>query len=114
MTRTSGAIRAMKSGASDYLIKPLDLDEMEGVIARCLAKRRSVDGVDAPILFYLDKMLKRARLLRTQRNSDSVAEIVDRMFGERLEKAFHVYLKASEVVFLLDFLDQPERLRSVL
>lgn len=76
--------------------------------------RRSVDGVDAPILFYLDKMLKRATLLRTQRNSDSVAEIVDRMFGERLEQAFHVYLKASEVVFLLDFLDQPERLRSVL
>jgi DNA-binding NtrC family response regulator len=42
-----GAIRAMKSGASDYLIKPLDLDEMEGVIARCLAKRRSVDGVES-------------------------------------------------------------------
>jgi DNA-binding NtrC family response regulator len=42
-----GAIRAMKSGASDYLIKPLDLDEMEGVIQRCLAKRRSVDGVES-------------------------------------------------------------------
>jgi len=42
-----GAIKAMKSGASDYLIKPLDLDEMDGVIARCLAKRRSLDGVES-------------------------------------------------------------------
>ena len=42
-----GAIRSMKSGASDYLIKPLDLDEMEGVIQRCLAKRRSLDGVES-------------------------------------------------------------------
>ncbi len=39
---SSGAIRAMKSGATDYLIKPLDLDEAEGVIERCLAKQRSV------------------------------------------------------------------------
>ena len=39
-----GAIRSMKSGASDYIIKPLDLDEVEGVIERCLAKRRSLDG----------------------------------------------------------------------
>jgi len=37
-----GAIKAMKSGASDYLIKPLDLMETEEVIARCLSKRRSV------------------------------------------------------------------------
>jgi DNA-binding NtrC family response regulator len=37
-----GAIRAMKGGATDYLIKPLDLDEADGVIERCLAKRRCV------------------------------------------------------------------------
>jgi len=37
-----GAIKAMKSGASDYLIKPLDLGEAEGVIERCLAKRQSL------------------------------------------------------------------------
>jgi two-component system response regulator AtoC len=35
-----GAIKAMKSGATDYLIKPLDLDEAESVIERCLAKRQ--------------------------------------------------------------------------
>ncbi len=35
-----GAIKAMKAGATDYLVKPLDLDETESVIQRCLAKRR--------------------------------------------------------------------------
>jgi len=35
-----GAIKAMQSGATDYLVKPLDLDETRSVVQRCLAKRR--------------------------------------------------------------------------
>lgn len=34
-----GAIDAIKQGASDYLLKPLDLDEIEGVIDRCMEDR---------------------------------------------------------------------------
>jgi two-component system response regulator AtoC len=34
-----GAIDAIKDGASDYLLKPLDLDEIEGVIERCMEDR---------------------------------------------------------------------------
>ncbi len=34
------AIKAMKAGASDYLVKPLDLAETRSVVERCLAKRR--------------------------------------------------------------------------
>ncbi|HSH76677.1 MAG TPA: sigma-54 dependent transcriptional regulator [Longimicrobiales bacterium] len=37
----SGAIKAMKAGAADYLVKPLDLDETESAVERCLAKRQS-------------------------------------------------------------------------
>jgi DNA-binding NtrC family response regulator len=36
-----GAIDAIRDGASDYLLKPLDLDEIEGVIERCLGNRVS-------------------------------------------------------------------------
>ena len=36
-----GAIDAIKKGASDYLLKPLDLDEIESVIDRCMADRAS-------------------------------------------------------------------------
>lgn len=34
-----GAIDAIKDGASDYLLKPLDLEEIEGVIERCTTDR---------------------------------------------------------------------------
>ena len=36
----ASVIRAMKSGAYDYLVKPLDLDQVELVVKRCLRDRR--------------------------------------------------------------------------
>ncbi|MFC1661542.1 sigma-54-dependent transcriptional regulator [Gemmatimonadota bacterium] len=36
-----GAIDAIKDGAYDYLLKPLDLDEIEAVIERCVGDRRT-------------------------------------------------------------------------
>ena len=36
-----GAIDAIRDGASDYLLKPLDLDEIEAVIERCMEVRRA-------------------------------------------------------------------------
>ena len=36
----ASVIRAMKSGAYDYLVKPLDLDQVELVVERCLRDRR--------------------------------------------------------------------------
>jgi two-component system, NtrC family, response regulator AtoC len=43
-----GAIDAIRDGASDYLLKPLDLDEIEAVIERCMEARRArvTDTVD--------------------------------------------------------------------
>ena len=35
-----GAVAALKDGACNYLLKPLDLDEVEQVISRCLAERQ--------------------------------------------------------------------------
>jgi len=35
-----GAVEALKDGACNYLLKPLDLDEVEQVIGRCLAERQ--------------------------------------------------------------------------
>ena len=36
-----GAIDAIKDGAYDYLVKPIDLDQIEEVLERCLEDRRS-------------------------------------------------------------------------
>ena len=35
----SSAVAAMKAGAFDYLVKPLDLDHIDLVLARCLRQR---------------------------------------------------------------------------
>jgi DNA-binding NtrC family response regulator len=39
------AIAAMKAGAVDYLVKPLDLDELETAVARCFAEHPSAAPV---------------------------------------------------------------------
>jgi DNA-binding NtrC family response regulator len=44
-----GAIDAIRDGASDYLLKPLDLDEIEGVIERCVGNRDGRGGVAAAV-----------------------------------------------------------------
>ncbi|HKJ04731.1 MAG TPA: MBL fold metallo-hydrolase [Geopsychrobacteraceae bacterium] len=76
--------------------------------------RKSVESVDTTILFYLDKLLRRAALLKSHRNKGSVADIVKHLFGNHLTQAFHYYLKASEVVFMFDFLEEPDRLQTSL
>ena len=76
--------------------------------------RITVESVDSTVLFYLGKMLTRAARMKTLRNRGNIAEIVEETFGDSLKKNFHIYLKASEIVFLFDFLDDPNRLRHVL
>jgi DNA-binding NtrC family response regulator len=39
-----GAIDAMREGAYDYLVKPLDLDILDEVVSRCLADRRTTSA----------------------------------------------------------------------
>ena len=45
LTSASGtvkrAVRALKSGAEDYLVKPLDLEELARVVERAIASRRA-------------------------------------------------------------------------
>lgn len=44
-----GAIDAMREGAYEYLVKPLDLDQLDEVIGRCVEERRLTrDGADEP------------------------------------------------------------------
>jgi DNA-binding NtrC family response regulator len=39
-----GAIDAMKDGAYDYLVKPLDLDQLDEVLERCIVERQAPEG----------------------------------------------------------------------
>jgi len=75
--------------------------------------RENVGGVDAAIVFYVTTLLERSAKLLPFRGL-AVNEMVERLFQGRLTDPFHVYLKISEIVFMLDFMENPDLLRSAL
>jgi 2,4-dienoyl-CoA reductase (NADPH2) len=76
--------------------------------------RKTIDGVDTTILFYVGKMLERVAQLVPYAGEENVARIIDTIFGKDMLEPFHIYLKASEIVFMKDFLSEPDRLRRAL
>jgi 2,4-dienoyl-CoA reductase (NADPH2) len=76
--------------------------------------RHTVESVDAIILSYVTKMLQRVEQMRPFSREDDIAEIIRRLFGPSFTDAFHIYLKASEIIFMKDFLEQPDLLRASL
>jgi 2,4-dienoyl-CoA reductase (NADPH2) len=76
--------------------------------------RRSIESVDTNILFYVSKLLERSARIKTLDARLTVAELVPQLLGTDLSHSFLVYLKASELVFMRDFLEQPELLRQSL
>jgi hydroxyacylglutathione hydrolase len=76
--------------------------------------RESIESVDGTILFYVTKMLERVVQLRPYAEDDNIARIIDKLFDKNLIETFLIYLKASEIVFMKDFLHSPDRLRNAL
>ncbi len=73
--------------------------------------RGSIVSVDESILFYVSKLLDRAAHLKQFARLDDVAHIVGRLFGSGQGAPFFYYLKASEIIFMRDFLSDPGQLR---
>jgi len=76
--------------------------------------REPVESVDASICFYVGKLLERAARLREIAGVNNLAQTVRCLFGDSLQHDFQVYLKASEIAFMFDFLQQPQLLREAL
>jgi hydroxyacylglutathione hydrolase len=76
--------------------------------------REYVKNSGDTILFYVRKLLERAAQVKRFSNVESIHEVVGLLFGEALVEPFYIYLKASEIVFMRDFLAQPEKLKSSL
>lgn len=76
--------------------------------------REAIASIDETILFYIDKLLDRASELRRFSSKDSIARIVSDLFGGGKDHVFLHYLKASEVVFMRDFVRSPQRLQTSL
>jgi 2,4-dienoyl-CoA reductase (NADPH2) len=78
------------------------------------AHRYSIDGVDETILFYIRKLLERARLVKRYAGVEKVSEVVDSIFGNTPVAPVITYIKASEIYFLRDFLADPDALKTAL
>ncbi|MDR3631556.1 MAG: MBL fold metallo-hydrolase [Desulfocapsaceae bacterium] len=76
--------------------------------------REKVGNVDTVILFYIRKLLERVAQLRPYADDDNIARIIARMFGDKMTDPFHMFLKASEILFMKDFLARPGRLQQAL
>ena len=76
--------------------------------------RQSIDSVDSCLLFYVGKLLERARHIKKFPLSMNAVEVISALFKTDLTNPFISYLKASEIVFIRDFLAEPQRLQSVL
>jgi 2,4-dienoyl-CoA reductase (NADPH2) len=65
-------------------------------------------------LLYVSKLLERAARISKLPPTMTAAEIVFKLFKDDGRHPFVSYLKASEIVFLRDFLAEPDLLRNVL
>lgn len=75
--------------------------------------RQHVDSVDQTLLFYLNKMLHRVDHLLPHLSDLPVPEVIGEVFPA-MDDVFHIYLKASEIIFMKDFLANPTMLLSAL
>jgi 2,4-dienoyl-CoA reductase (NADPH2) len=75
--------------------------------------RQYVDSVDQAILFYVKTLLERAVQVLPFR-SLTLDRIIDQLFKGRLVEPFFVYLKISEIVFMLDLIENPTLLKTSL
>lgn len=76
--------------------------------------RHSVESLDDAILFYVGKLCERAERLKGFAADLPLPVLLGRLFGDASPDPFVAYLKASEIVFMRDFLAEPERLQDSL
>lgn len=76
--------------------------------------RRVVENLDDVIGFYVDKLRERAAQLTQLPDAISVCQIVEILCGDILQNPVVSYLKASEVVFIQDYLQRPQLLEDAL
>jgi 2,4-dienoyl-CoA reductase (NADPH2) len=76
--------------------------------------RHAVESLEDTILFYVEKLFERARRLKGFPRSLPVRRLIDQLFGDALNDPFVTYLKASEIAFMRDFLDDPSLVKASL
>lgn len=76
--------------------------------------KESIVSVDHSICQYVGKLLERARRSRSYTKELNAPQVVEKLFGGTVEEPFLKYLKTSEIVFIQDFLNDPQPLKTAL
>jgi hydroxyacylglutathione hydrolase len=76
--------------------------------------RRKIISIGDTQKYYLSKLLARVEQLRPYRCEANVMKLMDKLLANRVTDIFHIYLKASEVMFMKDLLDDPGLLEDAL
>ncbi len=76
--------------------------------------RKEIKGVEETLFFYVSKLLQRAEQLRPFAAEKDMMVLIDKLFAGKVQDVFHIFLKASEIFFMKDFLKDPELLHCAL
>jgi hydroxyacylglutathione hydrolase len=76
--------------------------------------RKNIVTIRETLGFYVAKLLARVAQLHPYQDETNVLTLVDILLKGRMTEIFHIYLKASEIVFMKDLLEAPELLESAL
>ncbi len=71
-----------------------------------LPGHREHTSIEEIVVFYVTKMIERASLIKDLSNL-RVSEILKKVLPHSLNDGFIAYIKASEILFFLDFLNNP-------
>lgn len=72
--------------------------------------KETVDSVDERIKYYVGKLFERSLKLKDPLSKNSVYDVVRTLIPETMENPLSTYLKASEVIFMQDLIEKPDRL----
>ncbi len=76
--------------------------------------RKNIVGIQETQIFYLEKLLVRVAQLHQYLGETNVMQLIDKLLKGRVKDVIHIYLKASEIVFMMDLLKDPEKLEDAL
>lgn len=76
--------------------------------------RYNIPSIKETLTFYLSKLLVRVHKLHQYLDGNNVMQLIDKLLKGRVKDIFHIYLKASEIVFMMDLLNDPKLLKDAL
>lgn len=74
----------------------------------------SVDSLDETIIFYVTTLLERVQQLKKHVLTDTIHDVIKKLFDNAISDPLVLFAKASEIIFMLDFLAEPARLINAL